>query len=395
MNSNGFRRMCVDEIRRADNVAVLEECTDFYSFVMEQARVATRICICCLALGCDEKTEELARILGRRLREGVELVILADKTRNEEDEGILAMFYRHGLRGSMRLVDAETSRWLPNLVNNALGVYHSKLYIFDETVLMTGANLYGIYYENRADRYYVIKSRELAEYYCKMVVGEGVWHDRGSYGGQSEGSMRETGETAMGKWNSISLENVQFQVSTFNQKNEKEVLLRLFETEYSEMAVSTAYLNMPGEYLDALRTKEFKLFVPAPENNTFNTFGFFNQVITQVYAYTSYYTANRLPKCELYEYTRPNYSFHKKGIWVFYEKSAISVVGSSNYNLRSNRLDEEQNFMMFTEDKRIIAMWREEIRKLEEDCKKRSVEEMRYRCKLWVMLIFILANFLF
>lgn len=44
-----------------------------------------------------------------------------------------------------------------------------KLYIFDDTLVITGANLSNDYFTNRQDRYYVIKDKKLTDFYCGLV----------------------------------------------------------------------------------------------------------------------------------------------------------------------------------------------------------------------------------
>lgn len=44
-----------------------------------------------------------------------------------------------------------------------------KLYIFDDTLVISGANLSNDYFTNRQDRYYVIKDKNLTDFYCGLV----------------------------------------------------------------------------------------------------------------------------------------------------------------------------------------------------------------------------------
>ena len=65
-------------------------------------------------------------------------------------------------------------RILPARWNEILSVQHMKLYIFDDAVLISGANLSGLYYENRQDRYFVIRcgkenGNSVCEYFDELV----------------------------------------------------------------------------------------------------------------------------------------------------------------------------------------------------------------------------------
>jgi phosphatidylserine/phosphatidylglycerophosphate/cardiolipin synthase-like enzyme len=47
---------------------------------------------------------------------------------------------------------------LPGRLRELLGVHHMKLYMFDDTIIIGGANLSDIYFTHRQDRYIVIKN---------------------------------------------------------------------------------------------------------------------------------------------------------------------------------------------------------------------------------------------
>lgn len=44
-----------------------------------------------------------------------------------------------------------------------------KLYIFDDLLVISGANLSNDYFTNRQDRYYVIRDKKLTDFYCGLV----------------------------------------------------------------------------------------------------------------------------------------------------------------------------------------------------------------------------------
>lgn len=58
---------------------------------------------------------------------------------------------------------------LPYRWNELFGLQHMKLYIFDDTLVISGANLSNDYFTNRQDRYYVIKDKKLTDFYCGLV----------------------------------------------------------------------------------------------------------------------------------------------------------------------------------------------------------------------------------
>ena len=96
----------------------------------------------------------------------------------------------------------------------------------------------------------------------------------------------------------------------------------------------------------------------------------------------------------IYEFVKPNYSFHKKGIWLFYKTAAINIIGSSNYNRRSNTQDIEQNMVLFTTDQKIITLWKTEVDNIKNYCKKRFINELIDRQSLFIIILFYILNFL-
>jgi CDP-diacylglycerol---glycerol-3-phosphate 3-phosphatidyltransferase len=50
------------------------------------------------------------------------------------------------------------------IAGEVLGVHHQKIYVFDDRVVLGGANLSKNYFLNRKDRYLSIHSPELSDY---------------------------------------------------------------------------------------------------------------------------------------------------------------------------------------------------------------------------------------
>lgn len=56
----------------------------------------------------------------------------------------------------------------PPRLNEVFGLQHMKIYGFDNEVMLSGANLSQDYFTNRQDRYYLFKSKNLANYYHRV-----------------------------------------------------------------------------------------------------------------------------------------------------------------------------------------------------------------------------------
>jgi phosphatidylserine/phosphatidylglycerophosphate/cardiolipin synthase-like enzyme len=87
----------------------------------------------------------------------------------------------HGLAGGMvfskYLINTSFHIWfcpteiLWNLTNarEAVGVWHMKFYIFDDTIIISGANLSDTYFTNRQDRYVKFRSKALCDFYTNFL----------------------------------------------------------------------------------------------------------------------------------------------------------------------------------------------------------------------------------
>lgn len=62
-----------------------------------------------------------------------------------------------GLRGRVRVGLSKQSGYWGKVMGEVYGVHHQKMAIFDDTVIIGGANLSHSYFVNRRDRYMKIR----------------------------------------------------------------------------------------------------------------------------------------------------------------------------------------------------------------------------------------------
>ena len=70
------------------------------------------------------------------------------------------------------LTPEYTGMWkkiLPKRLNETLGVQHIKIYLFDEKLIISGANLSKDYFTNRQDRYIEIVDKSLSDFYWQFL----------------------------------------------------------------------------------------------------------------------------------------------------------------------------------------------------------------------------------
>ncbi|KAK8112097.1 uncharacterized protein PG998_008554 [Apiospora kogelbergensis] len=60
---------------------------------------------------------------------------------------------------------------VPKRINEGWGLQHMKLYGVDDEIILSGANLSSDYFTNRQDRYHLISSREITQYFARLYKG--------------------------------------------------------------------------------------------------------------------------------------------------------------------------------------------------------------------------------
>lgn len=168
----------------AGNIEVLESPTEFLQCLCNGIKHAKRdVTLCALYCGMGEAEEETLwdciqeskvniRILfdaQRALRpverngpSSVDSILKrlfhSDDKSGEEGRIEMHLFHSPLLRGIIH-------RALPVRIREIVGVQHMKMYVFDDSVLLSGANLSETYFTNRQDRYILFKNApELANF---------------------------------------------------------------------------------------------------------------------------------------------------------------------------------------------------------------------------------------
>ncbi len=201
---------------RADEVDVLHTPAAFYDTLLALAgRARRRVSLASLYLGTGAKERELMRVLEARCLaahgkdasfgngddRGLTVNIVLDRNRGtrpdvtyhddadgnrvqtigESAASILAPAVERCAPGAFNLGlfdmplpegDVLTRLVLPHLgarYNEILHTFHLKAYVFDDTLVMSGANLSNDYFTARQDRYWVFRSSELANFYHDLL----------------------------------------------------------------------------------------------------------------------------------------------------------------------------------------------------------------------------------
>ncbi|MEQ2208566.1 CDP-diacylglycerol--glycerol-3-phosphate 3-phosphatidyltransferase, partial [Xenoophorus captivus] len=79
----------------------------------------------------------------------------------------VSLYHTPDLRGLLRLL-------VPQRFNETIGVQHIKVYLFDDSIIISGANLSDSYFTNRQDRYVLLENcGEVADFFSNLAEAVG------------------------------------------------------------------------------------------------------------------------------------------------------------------------------------------------------------------------------
>jgi CDP-diacylglycerol--glycerol-3-phosphate 3-phosphatidyltransferase len=191
---------------KSKDITVLSTPQEFYSELISQSRSAReRVSLASLYLGTGEMEQSLLASIASNYRRQKDLKVrfVIDKNRgtrieqrstSQAGQSAATLFqstvgsiatdtlfdersdtseFRLGLFDMPLRPDDWFARFilprLPPRYNELLTTFHLKAYAFDDTLIMTGANLSGDYFTTRQDRYWVVRDAPLAALYHDMI----------------------------------------------------------------------------------------------------------------------------------------------------------------------------------------------------------------------------------
>ena len=133
--------------------------------------------------------------------------------------------------------------------------------------------------------------------------------------------------------------------------------------ESSSIELASGYFNPTDKISKQLGGSKGKVQVLAssPTANRFLGDGYIKTQIPKFYRFYESQFMRKYPNVEVFEYVRPDWSFHAKGLWISDNGNPfLSVIGSSNYSNRSMNRDTECQFYIFSECEGLNEKFREE-----------------------------------
>jgi CDP-diacylglycerol--glycerol-3-phosphate 3-phosphatidyltransferase len=353
---------------------------EFYQRLQSLSRQAKRrVFVATLYVGNSTLERKLLETLSQNTE--IDIHILLDGLRGKRKEGStnptsVEMIAKYCPKAT---IDAFTSplytgilkRLLPQRINEIVGTQHMKLFISDDTVLMTGANLSDIYFTNRQDRYLVVRNRELADELCVVIKNKEseskFSKDNISFSTQ-RGFLHESDQTT------ISLLT---ELLNHNRGN-------------VEVILSSPYLNISRDIMSLLKEMPKVTVI----TNSIETNAFFNskgpsKFIPEAYAILQDDLMKMFSDSKRYqflEYSRSGWSFHPKGIWVSRDsKLSDTIIGSSNFGYRSRMRDLEVSFRIKLSSDQLRGQFHRELDEITKFCRPVAVE--RPRRPMWLKFL--------
>ncbi|GAV08952.1 hypothetical protein RvY_18568 [Ramazzottius varieornatus] len=396
-------------------VSILHHPSDFYEYLVSSSkRFTKRAVLSALYLGTGTQEETLIAALRSRCDElhasnsSFNVRVLLDHQRGSRGEKNsrtmllpllreyerqvnVALFHTPDLRGVWKTHVPE--RW-----NEIVGLLHMKVAVFDDDVLITGANLSDQYFVNRQDRYVLIRDApELANFFESLVQGvsdvsfmltpedevklasEDSAHpyegERALYVEAAKDTVRQayalyppTQKFAAGP--QVPLEKADTwvyplcQMRQFDVRKDEKATEEILSTvpEGTTIHLASGYFNLTRSYRQLILNQKqasYHILMASPKAN-----GFFNAEgasghVPAMYVqiartfFDAIHSGAQQHRIKLYEYYRDKWTYHVKGLWATLKgqkNPCLTLVGSPNFGYRSVNRDIEAQIAVVTEN---------------------------------------------
>lgn len=276
--------------------------------------------------------------------------------------------------------------------NEVVSLQHIKCYIFDDSIILSGANLSEQYFTNRQDRYICFNnSKELCDYFEKLVEtvssfsmqlnkeGSFVLHPSWSYhpldSKQKSNFIKEaqnrienlrTKATTSANTDCETFAIPVLQLKTFKINEDEDFTLNIFRNypQGSSIKLATGYFNLTQTYQDVIFQKatstvgHFSILMASERANGFYRGKGLSGWIPSFYTHfarkfllNSKIDFNIRTRLSLLSYERSSWTFHAKGLWVTWNTPHIvTFIGSPNFGYRSVYRDLEAQLVLVTKN---------------------------------------------
>ena len=355
----------------ANNVSLIYEPNEFYHRILAGINYAKRrIAMSALYIGTGAKEKALVQSLydNLKLNSNLQIKIALDANRatriNIDGVSSMSILTRILPFTNVKLNLIETCRKnniahkilsLFQKWNELFSTYHAKFLIFDDTLMITGANLSSIYFEKRQDRYMTIEGNQLLTNYVYGLMEELESPKRplkDLIRDYNKKSIELLQHVAAGHTDSFIIPVVQHGPSKLYDNDEFMRFLDSILPSSARVNLSSGYFN-PCSSIETMRLNT--VLAPSEPANGFYEGGGALKFVPRLYSALHKAFMERKKSTKLFLYERAGWSFHAKGVWVTgLENIYIHLIGSSNFNFRSSERDFEAQFFLVTSNQDLI-----------------------------------------
>uniref|UniRef100_A0A7M5UPC5 CDP-diacylglycerol--glycerol-3-phosphate 3-phosphatidyltransferase n=1 Tax=Clytia hemisphaerica TaxID=252671 RepID=A0A7M5UPC5_9CNID len=376
----------------ANDIEVMKDPHEFYNSLKElSSNAKERITLASLYLGNGKLEKDLVDIIYKTMdnaSQPIKCNVLLEYTRGSRGSNNsrtmllpivnkftkdtnVALFHTPNLRGLLRKI-------VPERFNETINVSHLKVYLFDDTLIISGANLSNDYFTNRQDRYIMFKNnKQLCDYFDDLVqtisqfsfqltphdtvkmkdnfpfhpyksrkkdfnkAAERLLKDfilkystrREIFDGNCVERLTCTAGTELPKDQHSTLKKNNkdtlifplLQMKTMGIDQDEEVTSNIisFAPPPSQLVLATAYFNLTDRYWDAVceNDSENRLIMAHPKAMGFYKAPGMAGGIPNAYSlialrrYRQLQNNRQTDKTKFYEFHHPGWTFHGKGLW--------------------------------------------------------------------------------
>ncbi|XP_066248459.1 CDP-diacylglycerol--glycerol-3-phosphate 3-phosphatidyltransferase, mitochondrial [Euwallacea similis] len=404
----------------SNNIKIITEPTQFYNTVLQYCKEAShRIMLVSLYLGTGDLEKRVVNALMANeqfQKQNLIINVLLDYTRgsrnSENSRTVLqpllqqnnknctvSFYHTPVLRGILK-------KYMPDRYNELIGLQHMKLYIFDDTLIISGANLSNDYFTNRQDRYFVIKDKKLTDFYHGLVNKVQSFslkmdqHNRVTFAGDwkcspYKGSKELFVEKACNAVEQhlnhyIAEQNMHFvqscdtfifptfQMGQLGVEQDSFITDKIFAEapQYSKLKIATGYFNLTTQYMATLIQEcnaDCEILIAHPKANGFlgskglsGGIPFAYSLIAEKFRQMCANNGQHY-RIKLIEYLREGWTYHGKGLWYYAPNNdypCMTMIGSPNFGDRSVTKDLETQLVIVTENQQLRKQLHDECQRL-------------------------------
>uniref|UniRef100_A0A3B4UKU3 CDP-diacylglycerol--glycerol-3-phosphate 3-phosphatidyltransferase n=1 Tax=Seriola dumerili TaxID=41447 RepID=A0A3B4UKU3_SERDU len=323
----------------------------------------------------------------------------------------VSLYHTPDLRGLLRLL-------VPQRFNETIGVQHIKVYLFDDSIIISGANLSDSYFTNRQDRYVLLQPDD------SVTMLEGMVHpykgNRQDFSAVARKRIMEVMNTAHMRQRLLNRSEDSedegmsegeddtwvfplVQMKPLGIQVDEQVTQRLLTDAGPDSTVflTSGYFNLTRAYMRLVlgAGASYRILTASPEVN-----GFFGAkgvagAIPAAYIHIARQFYNRVcqlgqqERVHLHEYHRAQWTFHAKGLWYYLQgqdRPCLTLIGSPNFGYRSVHRDLEAQIAIVTENEELQSQLQEEQEMLYQrstEVSSSTFERPDRHVKLWVKLV--------